>query len=201
VREGRSRRELKLTVSRPSLPFPLLYLLQYITANVRNVFGGAETFGLSTSVGTKTRSSFEVSPLLVPFPSVFRVDEPKSDLFISSSLLLTPGNSPNASVRFSFTLSRPLRLLVRSRQHGVRISLGAGSRSEAQLRREFSVLPSSSTLCDSGTDSEPLRLTFVESVVPWRSLSDIRVDSTDSAKPPPFCFDIVRSCLFPQLTH
>ncbi|KAL7418077.1 surface antigen-domain-containing protein [Mrakia frigida] len=31
----------------------------YITANIRNVFGGAETLGLSTSVGTKTRSSFE----------------------------------------------------------------------------------------------------------------------------------------------
>lgn len=41
----------------PALTFPLR---QYITANVRNVFGGAESLAVSSSVGTKTRSAFEV---------------------------------------------------------------------------------------------------------------------------------------------
>lgn len=139
-REGRSRRELELTISRPSLPLFFLLLLQYITANIRNVFGGAETLGLSTSVGTKTRSSFEVSSFLVPFPYAARVDEPKLTSSLCSLLLLTPGNSSNTFVCLSFTFPSSVGFLVRSRQHGVRFSLGAGSGSKAQLRREFSFL-------------------------------------------------------------
>lgn len=34
---------------------------QYITGNVKNVFGGAETLSVSSSLGTKTRSATEVS--------------------------------------------------------------------------------------------------------------------------------------------
>ncbi|CED83131.1 Predicted cell surface protein homologous to bacterial outer membrane proteins [Phaffia rhodozyma] len=54
----------------------------YITGDVRNVFGGAETLSVSSSVGTKTRSAFEASlktplfasPLQSLVLSVFSLD-------------------------------------------------------------------------------------------------------------------------------
>lgn len=151
-------------------PFPFRSP-QYITANIRNVFGGAETLGLSTSVGTKTRSSFEVSLFLFRvLPS--RREMLTSDLFPSTCWRV--GNSPNTSVRISFTFSSFLRLLVRPRQHCVRVSLGAGPGREAQLRCSFQfpflllfphLVPK--------TDLRLLVMRLSDSDVPWRSLFDL----------------------------
>jgi hypothetical protein len=69
----------------------------YVTANVRNVFGGAETLGVQFSTGTKTRLAFEVGVCLFFLTATFWELKLISLHAENRSMLLSPSPSPPPS--------------------------------------------------------------------------------------------------------